>query len=64
MTDQYTSLTLATLKEIATGLDRTIALFNRHHKPLSSAEEDVRAMLQKLRLQLEKQIIHHPENRR
>lgn len=62
MTDQYTSLTLATLKEIAAGLDRTLALFNRHGRTLASAEEDVRAMLQKLRLQVEKQIEHHPDH--
>ena len=64
MTDQYTSLSLTTLKEIATGVDRTLAIFERHRKPLASSEEDVRAMLQKLRRQLQKQMEHHPDNRR
>lgn len=64
MTEQYTSLSLATLKEIAAGVDRTLALFDRHRMPLASSEENVRSMLQKLRLQLQKQIEHHPDNRR
>ena len=64
MTDQYTSLSLPALKEIAANVDRALALFDRHRMPLASAEEDVRAMLQKLRLQLQKQLEHHPENRR
>jgi hypothetical protein len=64
MTDQYTSLSLSTLKEIAAGVDRTLAIFDRHRMPLASSEEDVRAMLQKLRLQLQKQLEHHPDNRR
>jgi hypothetical protein len=64
MTDQYTSLSLATLKEISAGVDRTLAIFDRQTKPLSAAEESVRSMLRKLRLQLDKQLEDHPENRK
>jgi hypothetical protein len=64
MTDQYTSLSLAALKEIAAGVDHTLAIFKRQGLPLSSAEEDVRAMLQKLRLDVQTQLDRHPDNRR
>ena len=64
MTDQYTSLSLTALKEIISGVDQTLAIFDRQRKPLAASEENVRTMLRKLRRQLKDQLEHHPENRK
>lgn len=64
MTDQYTSLSLTALKKIISGVDQALAIFDRQRKPLAAAEENVRAMLRKLRRQLGDQLEHHPENRK
>ena len=64
MTGQYTSLTLAALKQILAGIEGTLAIIDREGDFLSSSEKRVKDMLQRLRRQVQNQIENHPENRR
>jgi hypothetical protein len=63
MTDRYSSLSLATLKEISAGVDRTLGIFERRRDPLGSSEMEVKAILQKLQGHLAALIGRHPDNR-
>jgi hypothetical protein len=49
MTDQRSFLSAAARKEIITGIDRALAVFDRTGKYLTPSEEGVRARLRDLR---------------
>jgi hypothetical protein len=63
MTHQRTSLSLAALKKIISGVDRSIALFDRTGKALGAPEKKVRERLVEVRRQLGEQLEHHSENK-
>lgn len=61
MTDQFTSLSPAALKDIIAHIDRSLAVFARHPNQLSAPELQIKRMLEALRLRLADQLQNHPE---
>lgn len=64
MTDQFTSLTPAALREIIDKLDLSLAVFAQHQGPLGVAEQNVRQMLTELRTRLADRLASHPDNQK
>lgn len=62
MTDQYTSLSPAALKDIIAHLDGSLATFSRHSHPLSESELQIKRMLVALRARLADKLKNHPES--
>jgi hypothetical protein len=56
MTDQFTSLTPAAIKDIIAHLDESIAVFERNKGRMSASELQVKSMLAALRRQLTEQL--------
>ena len=56
MTDQFTSLTRAAIKEIITHIDESIAVFEKYKGRISAAELQVKSMLMATRRQLIEQL--------
>jgi hypothetical protein len=61
MTDQYTSLSPAALRDIITNIDETLAVFARHPDRLRATELKVKVMLIALRAQVVEQLESHPD---
>ena len=62
MTDQYTSLRPAALKDIIAHIDESLAVFSRHSHPLSESEVQIKRMLGALRARLAEKLANHPES--
>jgi hypothetical protein len=56
MTDQFTSLTPAAIKEIITHIDESVAVFDKYKGRLSAPELQVKSMLMAMRRQLLEQL--------
>lgn len=56
MTDQFTSLTPAAIKEIITHIDESVAVFDKYRGRLSVPELQVKSMLMAMRRQLIEQL--------
>lgn len=56
MTDQFTSLTPAAIREIMAHLDDSIEVFDKYSGRLSAAELQVKSMLSAMRRQLFEQL--------
>ncbi len=56
MTDQFTSLTPAAIKEIITHIDESIAVFEKYKGRISAPELQVKSMLMAMRRQLIEQL--------
>ncbi|HWA25807.1 MAG TPA: hypothetical protein VG734_09110 [Lacunisphaera sp.] len=56
MTDQFTSLPVAALKDIVTHLDESIQLMENHKGRMSASEIQVKSMLSAVRRQLQEHI--------
>lgn len=56
MTDQFTSLTPAAIKEIITHIDESVAVFGKYKGRLSAPELQVKSMLMAMRRQLIEQL--------
>ncbi|MDB6113580.1 MAG: hypothetical protein JWQ62_525 [Lacunisphaera sp.] len=61
MTDQFTSLSPAALKDIVAHIDRSLSVFARHPNPLSAPELQIKKMLEVLRTRLADKLQNHPE---
>ena len=59
MTDQYTSLSPAALRDIIANIDETLAVFDRHPDRLRASELKVKVMLIALRAQVLEQLENH-----
>lgn len=64
MPNAPSSRSLAALKEILAGVERTIAIFERSGRSLVDPDDAVGTKLRRLRRLLQEQIEVHPENRR
>jgi hypothetical protein len=56
MTDQFTSLTPAAIKEIITHIDESVAVFEKYRGRMSAPELQVKSMLMAMRRQLIEQL--------
>jgi len=56
MTDQFTSLTPAAIKDIVGHLDESIAVFDKYKGRMTASEIQVKSMLSALRRQLIEQL--------
>jgi hypothetical protein len=56
MTDQFTSLTPAAIKEIITHIDESVAVFEKYKGRMSAPEIQVKSMLMAMRRQLIEQL--------
>ncbi len=56
MTDQFTSLTPAAIREIIAHIDESIAVFSKYTGRLTASEIQVKSMLTALRRQLLEQL--------
>jgi hypothetical protein len=63
MPEHPTSLSLAALKEILAGVERTLVIFERSGLSLRDPAGEVGIKLRKLKHQLEAQVKRHPDNR-
>ncbi len=61
MTDQFTSLTPAAIKEILVHLDEGIAVFSKYKGRMTASELQVKSMLTALRGQLIEQLARQSE---
>jgi hypothetical protein len=61
MTDQYTSLSPAALKDIITHIDQSLAILARHLDGLSATELQIKKMLMALRARLVDRLENHPD---
>ena len=61
MTDQYTFLSPAALRDIIANLDQSLAVFDRYPGRLPANELQVKKMLIALRARLIEQLENHPE---
>ena len=56
MTDQFTSLTPAAIKEIISHIDQSVAVFEKYKGRISAPELQVKSMLMAMRRQLIEQL--------
>jgi hypothetical protein len=56
MTDQFTSLTPAAIKEIIAHIDESVAVFEKYKGRMSAPELQVKSMLMAMRRQLIEQL--------
>lgn len=56
MTDQFTSLTPAAIKEIIAHIDESVAVFEKYKGRISAPELQVKSMLMAMRRQLIEQL--------
>jgi hypothetical protein len=56
MTDQFTSLTPAAIKEIISHIDESVAVFEKYKGRMSAPELQVKSMLMAMRRQLIEQL--------
>jgi hypothetical protein len=61
MTDQYTSLSPAALKDIITHIDQSLAILARHRDRLNATESQIKKMLMALRAKLVDKLERHPD---
>lgn len=59
MTDQFTSLTPAAIKEIITHIDESVAVFAKYKGRMTASEIQVKSMLMALKRQLLEQLDQH-----
>jgi hypothetical protein len=57
MTDQFTSLTPAAIKDIIVHLEESIAVFDKYKGRMTASEIQVKSMLAALRRQLLEQLV-------
>lgn len=61
MTDQFTSLTTAAIKEIISHIDKSLAVFEKYRGRMSVPELQVKSMLTALRKQMVEQLQRQTE---
>jgi hypothetical protein len=63
MTDQFTSLTPAAIRDIVVHLDESIAVFDKYKGRMTASEIQVKSMLAALRRQLLEQLHNLDRNK-
>ena len=61
MTDQFTSLSPAAMRDIITKIDESLSVFDRHTGRLHTSEFQAKMMLIALRAQMIERLKLHPE---
>lgn len=61
MTDQFTSLTPAAMRDIIAQIDKSLAIFERHQGSLNVAELQAKNMLAALRERMVDGLLAHPD---
>jgi hypothetical protein len=61
MTDQFTSLSPAALRDIIANIDESLAVFGRHAGRLHATEFQAKNMLLALRARMVERLANHPE---
>jgi hypothetical protein len=62
MTDQFTSLSPAALRDIIAKIDESLAVFERHSGRLHATEFQAKNMLLALRARMMERLQNHPES--
>lgn len=62
MTDQFTSLSPAALRNIIANIDESLAIFAQHPDRLHATELQAKSQLVALRAQMVARLEKHPEN--
>jgi hypothetical protein len=61
MTDQFTSLSPAAMRDIIAKIDESLAIFARHAGHLHASEEQAKNLLLALRKRMLERLENHPE---
>ncbi len=61
MTDQFTSLSPAAMRDILAKIDESLAIFERHSGRLHASEFHAKSMLLALRAQMMERLRNHPD---